>query len=46
MNTMTTEQAQAAILAFETTTLPPMSRAWDALRVAYIEASKALEASK
>ena len=43
---MTTEQAHAAIIAFQTTTLPPMCREWDALRVAYIEASKVLEASK
>jgi hypothetical protein len=43
---MTIEQAQAAIIAFQTTTLPPMCNAWDALRVAYIEASKVLEVTK
>lgn len=35
---MTIEQARAAIIAFETTTLPPMCREWHIQRKAAVQA--------
>lgn len=43
---MTHEQAHAAIKDFETTTLPPMCAAWDALRVKAVEAMRWLDSQK
>lgn len=46
MTNKTAAELYAIIDTFETSTLPPMSNAWDDLRKAAIEAMKELDAMK
>lgn len=43
MNTITLDQVKAAVMTFHTTTLPPMSNAWDTLRKAAVDAVRLYE---